>query len=459
MKRSFLQMTPWWNYNSDARITVKSIPNGLRLATDQSRFLTTALLVSVISLTGISNSVVQRIERTYSEEIVVPSDIHVITNVPTSLDIQIDASKAERNNTLETYSVSGKSDKERLRVHKNFEIDTWNQNKVRQEVHLVVDAKNTEIAEALLDDLAIQLRQEAGGHLVIDANMNLSGFVLKNGRIKNDHSYVILDSGKKYDVSFIQIKTMLYIPSSASLTVQGNLNHTLILGDLEGDLVLDLQFGEVYGGRINNLYADLSSCYNVIFNQANNVHVNASNSHVKVGQTEMLTVGKDIELPNTIGAVHEKLRSNANSSMNILDFREVSEVEIHHSSNDEFLLGEITSLKAASSKFSTYRILSLLESMEFKGANGDIFISEVDGSFTMIDVENEYGELNFNIDEDSVIDLRVHNEETIEMRLPKMTKSVSDESQDISTFFIGEGNTPNATIKISCDRCELDIWE
>lgn len=400
----------------------------------------------------------QTSEKKFAQEVPVNGKTTVITNVPSSLDIELNAFHYHRSNTKYGYIVFGKNTKERLFIHKEYKIHTWEKNKVRQEVEVKIKSESNTINNAFLSQLQIKLAQNKQGQISVDANMNLEKFTLNNGRLSGDDCQIILEDGTAFSVDYLKIKTSLYIPKTANLKVNSILNHTLLLDDLEGDLDLDIQYGEVYGSKIKNLNANLHFCYNVIFKEAENVNASATNSHLKIDKLKHLQIGEKKLRKTLLDKDETEQWMNNNSSMNLYNFREAKKIVISDTANDEFTIGEVDHLEIKSSIYSTYQILKVNNSFELHAKNSDISISEVAKDFDILNLNNRLCNMTINIADDGNYGINIFNIKTINYKLPSNAQPIEKESKEDAHFQMGKGKN-TGVINIQCDKCELDIWD
>ena len=422
---------------------------------DMASLIKLILLIQVcfLAVTGYS----QEFKKTFSKEIEVSKDLSVHSNAPTSFNMEMHVHRSTQNNTYFGYSILGKEGIDRLVVHKEYAVDTWDKNVVRQEVDITLRTEDQQAGQALMDALQIELSQNMAGQVHVDANMNIEKFTMRNGRFRGDDCRIILKGGKKYKIEYLELKTRLYIPKTANLKVQSELNHTLLLSDLDGDLDLDLQYSEVFGKKVKNLNANLYFCYNVIFDEVQNVVASATNSHLKIGKVKNLNLGQ-LKLGREPDLIESIAGLQNNSSMNIYDFRQVDEVIVFDTANDEFKLGEVNDLKVEASVFSNYRILKLNKILDFSGKSGDLLIAELNKDFEKVDIKNSHSKLNINIAEDSNFNLNIIDKKLIDLKLPSNNILLNKTMGTTLRYKIGK-DSPTGQIIIRCDKCELDIWD
>lgn len=415
-----------------------------------------AMVCLCANLYNIGNA--QEYTRTFVKEVVTQEYLTVSSNVPSSLTIQLDGVNAYRSNTLFGYIIKGSNDQDRLYINKDYNIDTWDKNMVRQEVDVTIRSKEKRVADELLGRLEIKFHSDVPGQITIDANMNLEKFEMRSKRFKSDHCLITLDSGDSYEITYLEIKTRLFIPRKSNLKINSILHHTLRLGDLDGNLDLDLQYGEVYGKRINNLYANLRFCFNVIFEEANNVMASATNSYLKIDKVNEVDLGK-IRLGNGPLVHGDEIQwLDNNSSMNIYEFRNAQRMIVHDSATDDFRIGEVENIEVSSSIYSDFEILRIDKNLIFNGKNGDLSIAELGKEFETIDIRSKLSKLNINVAEDDAYRIKVFGPERIEQKLPARARLIEDKSSSHLLYEMGFGKS-TAEILVKCDRCELDIWE
>lgn len=404
-----------------------------------------------------SNSInAEEYTRTYTKEIIVNEMPTVSTNVTSSLSLKVRGNYSHRSNTKYGYIIKGKSQKDRFYIHKDYVIETWDMDRIRQEVDVTIKSKDQEAAQFLLDQLEIELLANKSGHILVDANMNFKTFSLTNRWFKDEVCKVELNDGTTYEVDYLEIKARLFVPVKSNLKVKSILHHTLRLGNLEGDLDLDLQYGEVYGNKINNLNANLRFCFNVIFNEANNVVTSATKSHLKIDKVRHIELGK-LQLEQGALINGDKIKwLDYNSSLNLYNFKDIGKMIIHNSAYDDFKIGEINDLEVASSIYSNYKISKLKTDFEFKGKNADISISEVEREFVIIDIQNKLSKLNINIADGGNYSLNLYDQQLLESNLPVAAQLIERKGPLSSTYKIGKGKS-TGEINIRCERCELDM--
>jgi len=236
-----------------------------------SRFKNIFILVSVLVISHSHGNA--QITKTFTKEIEVDENITLESNVPSSMDLHIHGTMSS-SNTKNSYSIAGKNNDVRLNISKELEIKTWDQNIVRQETVVSVKAETEQKAQDFLDELELNLRMGADHRVVIDCNLNMELFKMKNGFFKSDDCTITLENGRTFSLEYLALETKLSIPKYSNLQLTGHQHCTVRLGELEGDLGLELKYAEVYASNVRNLRASLRSCYTVIFNEVETANIN-----------------------------------------------------------------------------------------------------------------------------------------------------------------------------------------
>jgi len=165
-----------------------------------------------VMFTLVQHSVNAQTSKTFVKEIEVDENMTIISNVPSSIDLNMEG-KVIANNTHDTYSINGKNNVRRLKILKDLKIDTWDRNFIKQETKISVKADTEEQATALLNQLNIELEINSSDIILIDCNLNIEKFSLKNGWLKNDDCKVKLENGSSHDVHYLSVGTALYSSS------------------------------------------------------------------------------------------------------------------------------------------------------------------------------------------------------------------------------------------------------
>jgi len=394
-----------------------------------------------------------QVSKTYIQELEVDENTTIVTNVPTSIN-QYTNGTMTCNNTKDRYAINGKHGDVRLNIFKDLNIDTWDKQIIKQEVVITVKASSASMEQEILEAFKIKLKKGADRRVKIDCNLNLSEFRMENGFFKADDCQIKLDNGKKFNVDYIGIECSLSIPKQVNLEIKGYRNVTVRIGDLEGDLDLDLNTAEVYGTKVRRLKGNLKSCYNVIFDTVASASISASNSYVQIENIGGVSIGAErlqlaCDLPNAYSR-------KTHSYQTKYRFGTVGHIDIHGSANDEFIAKEVGALEVKSARFTSFKFDRLNVSMNLTAKNSDISIGLISKDFLEININNTLSNIDLKVEEGANYTLNLDREKYLECDMDEKLFKVKNVDGAKETYIIGDGSG-EAVVNVNCDKCQLDI--
>lgn len=419
----------------------------LRSISDKPFLLLVFCLILAITINAQS-------QKTYELEIPVKQGVHIKTNVPTDFNLSCNGT-ITTDNTYDRFIISGKNGDQRLNIGKELNIHTWDKQVLRQEVMINAHLEDNASAKALLTSLNIEFDEKANGSVLVDANMNFEKFIIENGFLKGDECFVVLANGGKHKINRLEIKTVLYIPKDANLTVEGKRNCTINLDDLEGDLELILSYAEIHGKSVNRLKGNLNYCYNAIFEDVNSAEINAINSYIKMASVNHLDVGKQKISNRCLAPSMQKLKKS-NSFQNIFEIEEVGKMMIYESANDEINIKNAYMVDGLEAAFSKFQIEVLHDYFNLNAKNSEVKIFNVKKNFKEINVSNTLGEIFLNIADDSSYQLRLPSENYLECDLDSKFKELPRNGDTDQYYSVGDSKD-GSNIYINCDKCKFTI--
>ncbi len=158
----------------------------------------------------------------------------------------------KEKNYSKTYSLSPG---DRVSIHNQFgkmEVNTWDKNEIKVDVHISVSADDAGVASEVLDQIHINDSKDGAGvrfHTSIDEAHHGH----KDRNIKMNIDYVV------------------YLPASQALSLENNFGPTTI-PDYNGVLDLTSKFGELQAGRLSNVKS-----VDVEFNNSKTSRISAIN--------------------------------------------------------------------------------------------------------------------------------------------------------------------------------------
>jgi len=176
------------------------------------------LIGLLLFFTGIANG--QNLTKVFEKEIEISQNATIVTNTPRSINMEMHGTMSF-NNTADGFMVNGKNGDLVLKLGKDFEINTWDKNTIKQEVEITIIPEVKQEAQNLLNALIVNLDENAIGEVNVDCNMNLWKMELRNSFFSKDKTEFILSNGKRFTVKGLKIKTKLTIPKKSNLRITG----------------------------------------------------------------------------------------------------------------------------------------------------------------------------------------------------------------------------------------------
>jgi len=330
------------------------------------------VLTTIIIGFGSTVSFGQKTTFRLSQVLVVPQDVLIRTNGPQS--VRINGRGAINTRHLEeTYVVSGKDDLPYVYViHKTLELNTWDEDQVKQEVEVSLETETPAQAAALRRALHPVLALAPGNVLSLNCELNIAQFLVNNGWFREDRNSITLTDGRVFPIKYLEIRNRFFIPKTARLDLE--LTRTnLILGDHSGAIKLQQSFGRVTGGCFRELTAQLTDAV-VHLDDIEEANLTLSNSELRLSQ-----VG----------------RLNLSSSLSNIETDSIGHLFLNKSVSDHMSFHQVGIGNAAAVFFSTLTIGKLQQGWQLSGKRANLSVREVNEGLHSFQVDNQDGSVRF----------------------------------------------------------------
>jgi hypothetical protein len=252
--------------------------------------------------------------------------------------------------TVDVYNKYGK-------IH----VITWNKDSVKFDIDLRIRAKDKQKLEKMKQELDFDFTQ---GQSYLKAET-------KFGDDNSDVFKDLVDIAGSYFSSSnsVLINYTITIPLNASLKVENKFGD-VYLDDLNGSVNLNLSYGDLRSGRLND-YAVIkltSGDGDITFMKTGELFVSYGNMHIKeAGNLTAQTRSSNITIEKSSNLKFDSRR-------------------------DKLFLNVISSL-SGESYFSAVNIGALTDNINFSGRYGDIFVDQIRKSFTLINITSALTDL------------------------------------------------------------------
>ena len=397
---------------------------------------------------GVLSMAQQPITKTFVKEIEVAADATVVSNTPRSMDMHMHGTMSF-NNTADGFTITGKSGDLILKLEKGLDIGTWDKNVIKQTVEITVVPEDPQEAQAFLDALAIKIADDHIGNYSVDCNMNIWKMEMRNSFFSSDKAHFFLDGGKKYNIKSLQIRTILTIPKSNNLRIEGKYSG-INVGDLDGELEVYLNSCNLRGGNINKVSGTFTNCNDVHFKSIKMANFSAKNSGIYINEVEKLMLGfKSLKT-----GCEFMTESVTNSALNEFHIKKAGEILISESSTDNFVIDEVDHLEIPTAVFSNFKIVKLNKTLFSNMTSGDLTISTINKGFESININNKTSTVILGTDKDCSYTLNAYRNNVSEFFFPKSAKMMNEEGSLTSTFLKGDKVTAG-NISIRCEQCKV----
>lgn len=397
----------------------------------------------------------QEISRTFTKELSVAPNSHIVSKGPRHMTYESSGRMSSSTKDNVYTLIPGGNDNVPALIVKDYQVFTWKENKIRQEVTISVipDEKDPQEAQKLMDKLKIRLTLHADGSIPIDDNLNIAKFGFVNGFFTRNTNTVTLENGEKFRVKSLIISSQIHIPSNANLTLSSELVGVSI-GDLEGNLALTFQGGTIRGGKVKSMQATLLYA-KAIFKNLGNVTLNSQVSSFTADKVDTLLVGSDnlAKLVEVKGSLFKKGRLSTATTYKIAY---AGNVVLDETVNDKFYLETVGIMDSRNSTFSNYEIGVLKHALQIRAKNGDLNIKAVSKGFTSLQIENKLSEIEIGLGKTEDYLLEIFDNSYTEYVLPDHLSHLPNAAP--KPYLKGKKEKAGK-ISIGCESCKISLKE
>jgi len=402
------------------------------------------LIVLGFSVLGIG----QPITKMFVKEVEVAADSRVVTNLPRTMDFYMHGTMT-LDDSPSGLIISGKNNDPILTLKEDLNIATWDKNVIKQTVEITIVPEDQQEAQAFLEALELEINDDYTGNYTVDCNMNIKKMEMRNSFFSSDKTHFFLDNGKKYVIKSMEIKTTLTIPKSNDLRVEGKYG-TINVGDLDGELEVDLNYCDLRAGNIETVRGTFTNCKDVHFKSIGEGNFSAKNSGIYINKVEKLMLGFQ-RLKNGCELVSKK---NVNSALNEFHIKKAGQILVSESSTDQFVIDEVDHLEVPKAVFSNFKIVKLNKTLFANISSGDLTISTIAAGFESVSINNKTSTVILGTAKDCSYMLNAYRNDVSEFFLPKSAIAMGKEEGMTSTFLKGNKATAG-NISIRCEQCKV----
>ena len=311
-----------------------------------------------------------------------------------------------------------------------MEVQSWEENKVKQVVEVTVACPSPGETEALLDALAVSLQLNRVNEVTIGCELNIDRFMIENGWLKPDKNTIELDDGRVFNIVYLSLSSKLYIPRQATFKLKSEWT-SIGMSDHIGPVNINMHGGTFKANRLTDLKANFSSTQLEI-------------THLKRG---------DLQLQAIRGSLGTVERLELSSSISTIEIGKVDTLIAENLLSDNIQLGEAGRLQLDDARFAELGIRSLTQSANLNGRNTNLSLTG--GEFQELTMDNELAVVDVQLNSKVCYLLEVVANAPEKITLPAGIKLLEQNGQR-KIYRIGTGDSPR-TLKLNCQGCEIKI--
>lgn len=253
-----------------------------------------------------------------------------------------------------TFNVSENANLQINNRYGNITMATWDKNTIQIHVEIRVDGKNAEAVRERINAINVEF----------SANPDLVS------------AYTKIGEARKSKNTNIEIHYTVKLPKSNNIEITNRYGN-IYLDELNGKSKIDLQYGSMSLGKLNNSLNNWELDYttNSTVEYVKSAIVNADYSHLDIRKSEVLNLNADYS-DIKIG--------DAKDLINVMDYGNLIVSKVNRVSN--------------TADYTNVKIGTLVHSFVSSGNYGGISIESVSREFENIDVTAGYSSLNLGID-------------------------------------------------------------
>ena len=391
-----------------------------------------------------------QVTEVFTAEIEVSPEINVFTTGPRALPINMHGTMTMDDSDY-AFTIRGKGEKPSLVLVKNLEIITWNEHKIKQESTVKVSAASTSELEKIQSLLKVSLVQGADKVVVIDCNLNIKKFRLRNGFLMGDRCWLDLDDGNSLPLKTLELQTRIFIPKTCNFKIEGDFVD-LKISNLQGDLNASVRHGSIDAKHVKSANLHLIST-EVSLDDVANARINARGCVINANRIADLMIDDQV-IRLAQDPLFDLEEEDAHSSaLNKYDLGAIKKLDVRSSENDQFTVRNIEHLHVHQAIFSNFVIEDLKERLFMKARSGDLVLTKINPDFQVISIDNEISTVRLELDQLSSYRLEIDENEHLKFENPKDAQEISDKPW--KAIFHKGSISSSGEIDIDCNKCQL----
>lgn len=334
----------------------------------------------------------QDLTKTYSDKILSDSPPTIEVKGPLDFGFAANGRISSFMDGDDYVIIPGGNDGVRALVVRDFEIKTTDSDIIEQSVTITVipDERYKQEAIDLLEALESNLQLKGNKYVTIDGNLNIVKFGFENGFFRKNVNTVELEDGKKFRIKSLVIESEISIPKSSTVNITADYL-TATIGDLSGELNLNLAYSKLRGNSVGTLNANLNYS-KVNFTIIDKAELNTQNSGLRCDAVQRISIGKGVDVSSEL--YEQKIFSGVmQSRLSTYNLGNVGHLSAANSVNDQYFMEVVKQMDVKNAAFTDFEVGILTKELTMEIRKGDLHIKSLAEGFEKIMINNEYSDI------------------------------------------------------------------
>lgn len=293
-------------------------------------------------------------------------------------------------NIKKEFDISADGTLSLLNKYGQVDVKTWDQNQVKIEIEIVVNASNEDNANETFDRINIDFS-------------NSSNFVSAETTIESPKKSSWISSlwgGSYGGSSDFNINYEVHMPASCDLELNNKYGHSTVEA-IKGKAKITAKYGDVrMDGVDNNLKLDIGYG-NATVERTHNAEI-----YIKYGKLRV-EEAHDVNLESKYSKIHIATAGDLETTSKYDNYRLGTIRDLNNQGKyDDFEIESVENINAIA-RYSDFDINKLTERGRFNLEYGELLIESVANRFSKIEIDSKYTDIEIEVDQDSGYELDV----------------------------------------------------
>lgn len=373
----------------------------------------------------------QVLEKVFTHEFEISENAVIHLNGPRNFNMEGHGTMSfgtEENN----YVVKGKDWKPVLKIDQDFQINTWEDKKIKQVVEVKLLMADQAKGKELLEKLNVIPKEHATGNLEVDCSLNIKHFKIVNGFLRKDRSTIELNDGSIYPILKLEIKASVTVPKTNTLKVNLKYMNTTIQ-EHEGKIQGEITGGTLEAKKLQFLNAKFN-LVTIYIDEITEFRVMSTQSKFNLGKVrKMMTM----------------------SSLSKYNIQKVDTLLISHSETEKYTIRTVKRIVSSGSTFTDFHIDKVQDFLDIRAGSGDIFIDHISSGFRRVALSNHFSTIRLGLQNNENYIITNYKNLFTSYKYPDGLVPIKYKQQQLTKSLLMGNKDKAGQIEIQCESCKV----